>query len=84
MRIRRPSSLYRLFSISGELLYIGITIAFERRMYEHSRYTDWYADVDSYHTEQIIDRRDAMEAEEYAIKTERPIHNIRHNREVAA
>ena len=75
-----PTSLYRLFSDEGELLYVGISVRPEKRMYEHSQRKTWWPEVEYQFVTLCNSRRDALELEEVVIKTERPKYNLTHNR----
>lgn len=71
--------LYRLYSVRGELLYIGISNAWQHRMQEHSRHQLWWSEVAHVFPISFPDRHSALAAEERAIKTERPRYNIVHS-----
>jgi predicted GIY-YIG superfamily endonuclease len=80
--VRGTTSLYRFYSGSGELLYIGITNRIPRRLNEHSDEKPWYHEVARITVEHLPDRRTALRAETHAIKNERPKFNIQHNQRV--
>lgn len=72
--------LYRYFTIDGELLYIGITVDPPVRDRTHRRKAEWYELV-SYRSSEWYDTIYlAEDAERIAIKTERPVFNIKENR----
>src|SRR5690606_35262641 len=75
-------SLYRFFSRSNELLYIGITNRIPRRLDEHGDDKPWYLEVARVEVEHHPDRHAALRAEKNAIHAERPRYNIHHNRHV--
>lgn len=74
-----PTDLYRLFSEHGELLYIGISIRVEQRLYEHSQSKWWWPEVEYQLITNLPTRREALELEEWAIRSERPKYNVTHN-----
>lgn len=72
--------LYRLYSRSGQLLYVGVTDNCLRRWREHSKVQPWWCEVHRF-TQDWFPDRDAVEAaERHAIQVERPVHNKIHNR----
>lgn len=71
-------SLYRLFSRSGELLYVGIANDVERRMAQHRQDKPWWPQVADAVVEEFPDRRAALAAERVAIRTEGPVYNVMH------
>ena len=75
-----PTTLYRLFSAEGELLYIGISVRVEQRMYEHSQSKWWWPEVEHQLLTRCTTRRDALELEEIAIRTENPKYNVTHKK----
>jgi predicted GIY-YIG superfamily endonuclease len=78
-----PTTLYRLYSEQGELLYVGISVRVEQRMYEHSQSKWWWLEVEHQVLTQCPTRREALELEELAIKGEKPKFNITHNQELS-
>jgi excinuclease UvrABC nuclease subunit len=74
-----PTTLYRLFNERSELLYVGISVRGEQRMYEHSQSKWWWLEVEHHVLTQCPTRREALELEELAIKLEKPKFNITHN-----
>lgn len=76
----RPHVLYRLFSESGVLLYIGITDRGPRRWVEHARSKTWFGSVARFEIERFDSRPDLEAAEVLAIRSERPLYNVVHNR----
>ena len=73
------TSLYRLFSFGGRLLYIGITNNFTRRLSEHQSEKVWGRNIETIRVETFYCRRCAEEAEREAIILEQPQYNIAHN-----
>lgn len=74
-----PCILYRLYSHTGELLYIGITIHPETRFAEHKRTKPWWPEVARIAIEEYPDDVTAAAAEQAAIRAERPCFNRAHN-----
>lgn len=73
-------SLYRHFDHEGVLLYIGIANEPDRRAEQHRYHSEWFRFVDSTTVEWHPSREVAHEAERDAIKAERPVFNLTHNR----
>jgi hypothetical protein len=55
--------LYRLYDISGALLYAGITTSVKRRLAEHRMLKQWYPDVARIETDEYPSRWRAALAE---------------------
>lgn len=72
--------LYRFFSENGQLLYVGITMNPPQRFKSHEHEKFWWSEVSGIRVEQHESREKLIEAERLAIKIERPIHNVVHNR----
>lgn len=75
-----PQSLYRFYDASGQLLYIGITVDVTIRWSSHTRGKVWWKDVVHATVEHHPNRTAVLAAEAAAIKAEKPLHNITHNR----
>ncbi len=73
---RGPTQLYRHFSASGELLYVGAGPCVLCRIHAH-RHAEWFPEVASISVQMCKSRKAALAAETRAIKTEHPKHNIR-------
>ena len=71
----RPHTLYRCWSASGELLYIGCSRDVKRRLYAHRR-KPWWPEVASVTTEDYEDGFGGFWAEKAAIQAEQPRHNV--------
>jgi hypothetical protein len=70
------TTLYRFYDEDGALLYVGVTNNTKDRFGHHKAYSDWW-DLATTHTlEQFGTRQEALKAEERAILTESPIHNV--------
>jgi predicted GIY-YIG superfamily endonuclease len=77
----KRTALYRLYAKeSGKLLYVGITTNPNTRFKEHAADKPWWTDVDQPNTKiaWYRNRRQAMVAEEKAIKSEDPVFNVVH------
>lgn len=70
------TDLYRHFSKSGQLLYVGISECALGRLADHANKT-WAQDIARVDIEKFPDRDSAMVAEQRAIISEMPIHNVR-------
>jgi predicted GIY-YIG superfamily endonuclease len=78
--VTAPTTLYRLFSNDRALLYIGIAGNPGRRFEQHAGDKLWWGEVATLTLEHFTDRATALVAERRAIETERPLHNVVHNR----
>ena len=69
-----PAALYRLYSASGDLLYIGISGNPPQRWLQHAADKPWWPEVDvaNSSTEWFSTRDEALAMEALAIKSERP------------
>ena len=56
-------SLYRHFSFTGTLLYIGISINHLARLYAHELASEWYEQIQRIEIEHYTNLDDAMVAE---------------------
>ena len=74
----REHTLYRLYSKSSKLLYVGITCNFKNRWQQHKYSQPWWEEVSTYEVESYGSRSDVLAAEMLAIKTEFPVHNKTH------
>jgi predicted GIY-YIG superfamily endonuclease len=75
-----PTTLYRLFSDDGALLYVGIAGNPGRRFEQHRKDKPWWGQVAEIKLEHFQTRTAALTAETAAIKAERPRHNVVGNR----
>lgn len=75
-----PQALYRFYDRSGRLLYIGITMDLGGRWGAHNRDKPWWREVASATVEHYPSREAVLAAEKAAIKAERPVHNVVHNK----
>ena len=76
------TALYRHFDKDENLLYVGVSLSAMHRLSQHKRSSIWAGDAVKMTTEYFDDRALALEAEKQAIKAERPIYNVRYNKEV--
>jgi predicted GIY-YIG superfamily endonuclease len=75
------TALYRLYSADGVLLYVGIADNVLNRLKQHSKDKPWWPHVATTTHQTFPARADAEAAEKRAIRTERPVHNVVHNRQ---
>lgn len=73
-----PTTLYRMFDGSGQLLYVGISSRGPRRFPEHRQRQEWWREVAEIRVEHYDVPIWAVEAERQAIEQERPLHNVVH------
>lgn len=76
--VDRPHVLYRMFDRSKHLLYVGITVDARARWKAHGEDKSWWTDVASIEVQHFTSRAAAERAEQLAIRSERPLHNIVH------
>lgn len=69
------TTLYRLRSEEGDLLYVGIAGNPGRRFEQHSRDKFWWGEVKTIALDHFPSRPEALRAERTAIQTERPRYN---------
>lgn len=74
------TELYRCFDYDNKLLYVGISMSSLVRMAAHSDESSWFCAVSRIEIERFPSRRMAAEMERRAIREERPMFNVRHNR----
>jgi predicted GIY-YIG superfamily endonuclease len=73
------TALYRVWGDGGLLLYIGVSNDFGRRWKEHAKQQPWWGEMRRLTADEWFgSRKEAEEAEQAAIKTERPKYNKRH------
>lgn len=71
--------LYRFYNTAGRLLYVGISNNPDRRWDEHEDDKPWWGEVEDQTSERVGTMREALDAEEDAIRRERPLYNVVHN-----
>lgn len=72
-------ALYRFFDSAEQLLYVGITMNPTARWPEHRRSKAWWCEVATITLETFDSRKEVLDAEQDAIKTEHPLYNVMHN-----
>lgn len=77
------TALYRFFSDSAVLLYVGISCSPERRWVNHAETKPWWPEVSRIDFAWHASRAEALWREVEAIRTERPLHNVQHNKRAA-
>lgn len=75
---KRPHVLYRMYDAARQLLYVGLTTNIEDRIADHRGAKYWWARVATIELERFASRPAVEKAERAAIKTERPLFNVRH------
>jgi hypothetical protein len=74
----RTTDLYRHFSASGELLYVGISHSTLMRLRSHMRSSPWAHEITRIEIEKFLTNEAARAAETLAIQTEHPRCNVKH------
>ena len=77
-RISGPQQLYRYFNADGDLLYVGISANAFARMTQHQAGAQWWTEIATVTVEWFDSRREVLDAERDAIKSESPIWNKQH------
>jgi hypothetical protein len=72
--------LYRHFHPNGDLLYVGISLTSLKRQDRHLKTADWRNTIHRIVIEPFATREEALDAEQFAIRTEFPRFNATHNR----
>lgn len=72
-----PTAVYRLYAADGSLLYIGETGDIRKRFYLHSRDKAWWPEVARATMCWYGSEAKALDAEQSAIRAEKPLHNAR-------
>ena len=73
------TALYRHFSRTGLLLYVGISNDVLYRTEQHSTTAPWFLDISRIEVEWFGARREALDEETVAIIREKPLWNVRRN-----
>lgn len=76
--VKGQIAVYRMFSASGELLYIGQSVNPAQRLCLHRTEHNWLPDVASMTLEWFETREAARAAEASAIRAEGPVYNVDH------
>jgi predicted GIY-YIG superfamily endonuclease len=71
--------LYRHYDPNGDLLYVGVSNEVMERQRRHREHSHWAAMVCHITIEPFATREEALNAEQLAIATEYPKHNVTHN-----
>lgn len=71
-----PHALYRFYSTSGQLLYVGITNNPANRFEQHRDSKEWWSEVSGITIEWHPDRAAVLAAERTAVQNEMPLYNI--------
>lgn len=69
-------TLYRLYDAHDRLLYVGVTRDLTERLRTHRERKQWWREVTSVSTVLFETWREVEDAEQVAIRTENPVHNI--------
>src|SRR5580765_5931981 len=73
--------LYRHYARNGELLYVGISRNGVGRQNQHLKNAEWWAEIGHIAIgERFATRKAAEEAEQWAIRRERPKYNVVHTK----
>ncbi len=70
------TTLYWLWNIDDDLLYVGVTVDLKRRFAQHEKVQRWWGDVARCEVEAFSTRTSAFAAERNAVATEHPRHNL--------
>lgn len=70
--------LYRFYSATGQLLYVGITMNPPQRFKSHRDSKEWWPTVSGITVENYSSRDELAQAERRAIQVEHPLHNVVH------
>lgn len=73
------SVVYRCWSVTPQLLYIGSTRDWEAREAYHAKWTSWWPEVARVEKAPQPDVRTARAVERIAIRAEGPLYNKQHN-----
>jgi predicted GIY-YIG superfamily endonuclease len=75
----QKTCVYRAYSGSGELLYVGMSTNFISRISTHLAKSAWAMKVARFDVKWFESREDASKAEILAIRTENPAHNVQNS-----
>lgn len=67
--------LYRAYGPQNQLLYVGISSEWHKRLHTHERNSEWIEQADWVKLERFDTRKEVAAAERYAIETEAPLYN---------
>jgi predicted GIY-YIG superfamily endonuclease len=74
-----PHVLYRFYTKTGQLLYVGITMNPPQRFKSHQNGKEWWSEVSGITVEHYESRLELQSAERRAIQVEKPRYNVVHN-----
>ena len=72
------TDVYRIYDISGSLLYVGSSVNAYSRIPQHKPYAQWFPFMARVRIEEYIDRPTAERVEATAIAHESPLYNVTH------
>lgn len=75
--MKRLTKLYRHYDGKANLLYVGISLYPIARLQVHNGDAHWASQIAIVLIETFLTRSEAEAAEQHAIRTENPLHNIR-------
>jgi hypothetical protein len=78
----RSAQLYRQFSKTGELLYVGVSLSALVRLSQHKDNSHWFSDIGKVEIQNFPSRESAISAETAAIKNEKPKWNVQHKKSI--
>ena len=70
------TALYRHFDAKRKLLYVGISLSAVHRLSQHREHSHWFRRIASMTTQWYPTRKEALDAERHAVRTEHPECNI--------
>lgn len=73
--------LYRYFDKDDNLLYVGISSNYQARAASHAKFSKWSHLASYVRLEHFPNRQSVLDAEKFAIISEKPIYNIIHNQQ---
>lgn len=76
------TDLYRHYDAQNNLIYIGVSLSALNRLGQHQQNSHWFSQIKKVEIETFSSRSEALIAEERAIKTENPLYNKTHNKNV--
>jgi hypothetical protein len=76
--------LYRHFDKDGVLLYVGISLSAIGRLRDHGHTAQWFDQIAMVTISKFASRREVMDAEKEAIRSESPLWNVAHVKTGAA
>jgi hypothetical protein len=80
----KGAELYRQFSNTGKLLYVGVSLSALMRLREHKGSSRWFKHIGRLEVERFATRRGALAAERRIIQTEQPRWNVHQKKKIPA